>query len=355
MNPSTLQIIGSKQFGGAERWFQRFTAAIAAKGTPVQLAVRAGHQLDGDLWGGLPHHALPMRTVWDPLSRFEVNRLIRHLQPQIVQSYMGRATRLTRLKRGAGPLHLARLGGYYKLDGYRHAHAWVCNTRGLCDYLVQHGFPAQRVYHIYNFLDLPPPGPAPAGLRARLGIPEDAWLLMSPGRMVPVKGQRYLLDALAQLPAAIGGRPLWLLLLGDGPLKGELQQQARQSGIDSRIVWAGWQSDPDPYYRLADRVVFPSLDAETFGNVVVEAWAYCKPLLCSAFRGAREIVHDGEDALRVACGDAAAMADGIRELLLDESLAQQLAAAGEQRVSHDFAPEPIIEQYQQLYRELAGV
>jgi L-malate glycosyltransferase len=348
----SLQLIGSKAFGGAERWFQRFSIALNGLGHPTELGVRQGSELDGDHWSGLSCHALPMRTVWDPLSRFEVRRLVKRRQPQIVQTYMGRATRLTHLGKGGRAVHVARLGGYYKVDGYRHADAWIGNTRGICDYLVKSGFPAQRVHHIYNFADLPPLGPAPEGFKAQLGIPEEAWVLMTPGRFVGFKGHRYLLDALAKLPREIAGRPVWQIIVGDGPLKEDLYQQAQQNGIMDRIIWTGWQLDPDPYYRVADLIVFPSTNAEPFGNVIIEAWGYAKPLVTSASMGAREVARTGEDALLFECENPASLAQQIERALQDEALREGMASNGYRRAVEEFGREPILRAYIDLYRSL---
>ncbi|MEW8398217.1 MAG: glycosyltransferase [Candidatus Thiodiazotropha sp.] len=348
----TLQLIGSKSFGGAERWFQRFSLALAGMGHPTEVGVRRDHELDGDHWQGLPRHPLGMRTVWDPLSRFEVSRLVKRLQPDIVQSYMGRATRLTHLPPGNGPVHVARLGGYYKVAGYRHAHAWIGNTKGICDYLIRSGLPRQRVFHLYNFADLPPPGPPPQGLKAALGIPQEAWVLMTPGRFVAFKGHRFLLDALARLPATVAGRPVWQLILGDGPLKQALQDQAKAAAIDERIVWAGWQLDPDPYYRLADLIVFPSTYAEPFGNVIIEAWGYAKPLVTSASMGATEVVRHQEDGLVFECENPAALSAAMERALSDEALRQAVAESGHRRAVQEFSRDAIMQAYVELYRYL---
>ncbi|MCO5762827.1 MAG: glycosyltransferase [Chromatiaceae bacterium] len=401
--PLSLQIIGSKALGGAERWFVRFTRALAETGAPAELAIRAGSELaDLDL-GPLPLHHLPLRTVWDPWSRRAVSRLIARVQPDIVQTYMGRATRLTRLgpppggrsgalgtlggafgstvgshgvasgrmsggisgegfggKSGRGPgrspVHVARLGGYYALHPYRHAHAWIGNTRGLCDWLIQNGLPAARVHHIYNFVD--PARPVQperlAALRAELALPADAWMLVTAGRFVPVKGLDTLIAALARLPAAIGGRPVCLVLLGDGPLGPALRRQAEDLGVGERIRWAGWQQEPGPYFQLSDVVVFPSRDEETLGNVILEAWTWGKPLVTSRFRGAREIARHGEDVWCVPCDDDQALAAGIREVLADDTLRRDLARAGQTRVQAEFARGPIMARYLELYRQLAS-
>jgi glycosyltransferase involved in cell wall biosynthesis len=349
-------MVASKALGGAERWFIRFSAALAEQGAPTQLAIRGGSELERLDGGPLPLHRLPFRTVWDPVSRSAVARLIRELEPDIVQTYMGRATRLTRLPPGRGPVHIARLGGYYKLSAYRHAHAWIGNTKGVCDYLIHNGLPASRVFHIYNFIDPPAPLPAErvAAVRSGLGVPDDAWLLLTPGRFVPVKGHRYLIDALARLPERIGGRPLRLVLLGDGALGARLETQARQLGVAERVVWAGWQEEPAPFFELADLVVFPSLELETFGNVILEAWAHHRPLLTSLFRGAREIARPGEDALCVPCADPAALARGVQTLLGDAALRRALATSGQERVRRDFGRVPIVRQYLDLYQRLGA-
>jgi glycosyltransferase involved in cell wall biosynthesis len=325
----TLQIIGSKQMGGAERWFLRFARALKARRQEVLAVVRRGSELDGELLSGLPHRALPLRTVWDPLSRYEVTRLIRKEQPALVQTYMGRATRLTHIPQNTGIVHLSRLGGYYKPDGYRHAHAWVGNTKGICDYLIRNGFPSGRVFHIYNFAE---PVHAPnedelRALREKLSLQPDELLLLTPGRFVPFKGHRFLLAALARLPATVAGKRLRLAMLGDGPLREDLQQQAVAAGINDRIIWAGWQLNTDPWYALADIVVFPSREEEPLGNVVMEAW--CVP-----------------------CDDPAALAEGLQVMIADQALRQQLVAGGSATLARNFSETSIMAQYEDLYRQL---
>jgi glycosyltransferase involved in cell wall biosynthesis len=357
--PLSLQMVASKSLGGAERWFMRFVESLDRAGAPTEVAIRRGSGMEGHPFGHLPVHRLPYLTVWDPVSRHAVRRLIREIRPAVVQTYMGRATRLVDLPRShdrGRPVHLARLGGYYALHAYRHAHGWIGNTRALCDWMIQHGLPADRVYHIYNFADPPTPvaSETVARLRADHGIPEDAWVLLALGRMVPFKNHKDAIGALARLPREIAGRPLRLVLVGDGPLRPRLEAQAREQDQWGRIVWAGWQRSPEPYLQMADLVVFPSHDNETLGNVILEAWAWGKPLVTTRFRGARELTRHGEDAWTVPCEDPAALAEGIRRVLADPVLMSDLARAGEARVAGEFSRDAITAQYLALYRTLAG-
>ncbi|HZP88206.1 MAG TPA: glycosyltransferase [Burkholderiales bacterium] len=353
---ASLHIIGSRELGGAERWFLRFITALAAAGSPVQALVRGTSELALAQPKHLTLATLPMRTVWDPLSRWQVSRFALRSTAPIVQTYMGRATRLTHLPRGRGKVHVARLGGYYKLAPFRHAHVWIGNTRGLCDWMIQQGLSAQQVFHITNFAE--PARPVPRSeidrLRSRIAAREDDWLILHPARFVKVKGHDTLLEAFARLPAQIDGRRLRLILLGDGGLRDELLARARQLAIDERVVWAGWQRDPAPWFHLCDMVVFPSRDEETLGNVVLEAWAYARPLVATRFRGAREIVRPDEDAVLVPCGDASALAGAIAETIRSGERRATLVANGLQRIERDFSEPVIVGQYQALYAKLAA-
>ncbi len=185
-----------------------------------------------------------------------------------------------------------------------------------------------------------------------MGLRPDEQLLLCAGRFVGFKGHRYLLDALSRLPAELGGRSWRLLMLGDGPLLTALQQQAAELGIADRILWLGWRPDPAPFLQLCDLVVFPSLEIETLGNVILEAWAWQRPLVTTAFRGAREIAHHGEDAWCVPCEDAAALAEGIRQLLQEPALASALVERGTQRVEQTFSRDAIMQCYLELYTDL---
>jgi glycosyltransferase involved in cell wall biosynthesis len=354
MTARSLHVIASSTLGGAEGFFLRLIGALHERGEPVAALLRKESEVIPQVPPGILKREVSMATVWSPLSRWGIARTIEALRPDIVQTYMSRASRLTRVPRGRGILHVARLGGYYGLHAFRHAHAWVANTKGLCDYLVRGGMPANRVFHISNFID--PPSPVPAAevlaLRGSWGIPEDAQVLLAVGRLMEVKGHAYLLEAFARLPSTLKGRPLWLVLVGDGPLHGLLHAQARQLGVASRVTWTGWQVRPGPFYQMADLVVFPSLEQEALGNVVLEAWAWRKPLVTTSFAGALELTVHAQDAWRVPCRDPLTLAAGIHTVLEDERFRQALADAGYARVQRDFSRATIVDRYLDLYRSL---
>jgi len=358
----SLHVLGSKQFGGADQFYVRLVRALFEAGQPVTAVNRRISPVTKALdESGIPQIHLPMANGWDVWSLWQMKRLAGRLRPDIVQTYMGRATRLTRLTRltrNGGPVHIARLGGYYKIDGYyRHAHAWIGNTRGLCDYLVANGLPAERVFQIGNFVPEPVPF-APAALtelRRNWNIPDGHWVLMSLGRLIDIKGFDDLLKALAQLPPEIAGRPWVMLLAGDGPLAQELRTLADQLGLSDRVRWLGWQNPADACYAVSDLFVCPSR-REALGNVILEAWNCGLPVISTRTPGALELIEENHNGLLCDIGDAKALAGLIRELLsAPDERRSALGKSGQDFLNANFSRRAILEAYLSLYaRLLAG-
>lgn len=353
----SIHVLGSHELGGADRFFIRLIEALTQAGHPCLAVIRP----DSPVVQALPPHIeqvhLPLASKWDLVSRWRLTRLIAARDPDVVQTYMGRATRLTRLPAGSRALHVARLGGYYKIDGYyRHAHAWVGNTRDICDYLVRQGLPAQRVFYIGNFVPVPRPvaGEELAALRARLGLPANALVVFALGRMVQKKGFDDLLEAFARQAPQVDGRPLVLVVAGDGPEREALAQAGRRMGIEGRVVWAGWQNDTAPFYALADVFVCPSR-REPLGNVILEAWQHRLPVLSTRNEGASALLQDGENGLLAPLSDPAGLAEALTRLLaMDPEARARLAEAGHATLQRDHRESAVLAAYLDLYARLGA-
>jgi L-malate glycosyltransferase len=352
---TSAHIAAGQALGGAELFYVRLVNALQERQGSVLAITSPGGLISQRLRPDVAQVHVPMRGIADLPSRWRIGAIVREKRPDIVQTYMGRATRLTHLDPGRHAIHVARLGGYYDVKGYRHAHAWVGNTRGICDHLIRSGLPAGRIAHIGNFVDIPA-ADSPENIaerRRHLDIPEDATVMLAVGRFHPVKGFADLLTAFSLLEETMHGRPLILVIVGDGPLKASLQGYASQLGLDQRIRWAGWQLDPHPYYELADLFVCPS-HHETLGNVILEAWAHCRPVLSTQTAGAMELAADESQSWTVPTQDPQAMADGIRRLLGDESLRAAVAASGRKKIDDHYSQLQIVNAYLDFYQRLLG-
>lgn len=352
----SFHIIGSRLSGGAERFYMRLVRALHRRGERVVAVSRAGSRVSAELGMEIPQLHVPLANMWDLYSRWKIGRAVRCERPDIVQTYMSRATELTHLPTGKGTVHVARLGGYYALKHFRHAHAWIGNTKDLCDYMTRGGLPRERVFYLGNFVDLPAPPARESlrSLRAALGIPEDALIVLGVGRLNLRKGFVDLLDAFARLPARIAGRPVHLVIVGDGPTRRELEERIRRQDWGARVHWMGWQTDPDPYYALADLFVCPSRH-EPLGNVILEAWSHGKAVVSTDTVGARELMTDGANGWIVPCEDIAAMTLALAGALEDEAAREALGRAGRDYVVANNSPEAILQDYLSLYTRLIGI
>jgi len=348
--PRSLHIVGGVALGGAERFFIRMVNALHRHGAPVAAVTTAGGRIAAGIDPGVPHYHAPQWSTWDFYSRWKINRAIRDFRPDIVQTYMGRATRIVKLPRGKLPIHVARLGGYYNLKGYRHAHAWVGNTQGILDYLTEQGLPAGRYAHIGNFVDRAGRVPETelARLRRSLGIAESGRTILGLGRFHANKGWADLLDAFRLIQAP----DLTLVMVGGGPLEKELKSHAQKNGIAACVRWVGWQSNPAPWYQLADVFVCASRH-EPLGNVVLEAWANRALVVSTRAEGPLELMQDGVDGLLTPVADPAALAQTLqRALALDAATRQRMLDAGAMKIDAQFSEHAIVQQYLDFYAQL---
>ncbi len=351
-----MHVLGSRDLGGADRFFIRLVEALTRRGQPTLAVTRRGSPVARSLDPMVEQVHLPLASKWDLYSRWQLRRLLERYRPDVVQTYMGRATRLTHVPAGSRTVHVARLGGYYKLRGYyEHADAWVGNTQGIRDWLVQQGLPGERVFYIGNFVP-PPRAVAPqelAQLREALALPAGAPVVFALGRLIEKKGFHDLLRAFAAVPAAIDGVAPVLVIAGDGSAREMLQRLAEELHVSDRVRWAGWQDDPVPFYALADLLVCPSRH-EPLGNVILEAWTNRLPVVSTRNEGARELVCDGENALLAPVGDPPALAAAIvRALAMTQEARQRLAESGFQSVQREHGEDAVVQAYLVLYRKLS--
>jgi glycosyltransferase involved in cell wall biosynthesis len=179
------------------------------------------------------------------------------------------------------------------LEALRGADAIVAVSRDLANRMAAHGIDAQKISIVYDGVDttLFRPG-SKSEARARLGMPDGLPTLLFVGNLVPVKAIDNLIDACALL--ANRGLQFHCLLVGEGPLRHRLEQQARRRGLAERIRFVGPVANdllPD-WYRAADVLVLPS-HSEGVPNVLLEAAACGTPFVASRVGGIPEIAHLG--------------------------------------------------------------
>jgi glycosyltransferase involved in cell wall biosynthesis len=160
-----------------------------------------------------------------------------------------------------------------------------------------------------------------------------------------------LITAFAEISGAYQG--LRLLMVGDGPLRRQHEEQARSLSLDQRVVFLGEKGRSDVARLLHGCSIFvlPSR-AEPFGMVVTEALACRKPVVASAVGGIPEIIEDGRSGVLVEPDNPSALARALGRMLGDHALCEGLAAAGYETVRDRFGCARMSAEYGDLYSAL---
>lgn len=186
--------------------------------------------------------------------------------------------------------------------------------------------------------------------RERFASPDER-LIFFIGRLVREKGVQTLVEAIRILIDQ--GHKVKLVVSGTGPYEEDLKFKAAVSGVYSHTYFTGRISDKvrNHLYRWADAAVFPSL-YEPFGIVALEAMAAGSGLVVSDTGGMSEVVTHGTNGLKVAPGDAHALASAIARLINDSGLRDHIRREGFRTVSERYTWARIASQTEALYRDV---
>jgi rhamnosyl/mannosyltransferase len=186
-------------------------------------------------------------------------------------------------------------------------------------------------------------------LKTELSIPPEMPVVLYVGRLVYYKGLQYLIEAMAGVENAA------LLMVGGGPLKGELGELAGRLGIGHRVFWKSGVTDEElaAYYAIGDLFAFPSSHTtEAYGIVQMEALASGLPVINTSLpTGVPWVSKAGESGLTVPPCDANALRLAINEILTNPELKARYKAGALKR-AEDFKPDAVRQATMKLYRGL---
>lgn len=271
---------------------------------------------------------------YDLIASWKAARLIRARSIDAVIAHSGRAIYM--LKRAAPrTVPVIAFNHSHNIKRTLKADAFFCITPYMKQIVDAATGGAKPSFVISNAVSIPPEG--------ALSDPEDGiFSIGAIGRMVPNKGFRHLLDALAQLAAE--GMAFRAQLAGDGEDRAALQRQARELGIADRVEFPGWL-DPagkQAFFNSLGVVCFTS-EWETQGIVILESFAWRKALIGTSIDGPSSCYVDGDTALVVPPADPGALATALRRVHDDPGLRRRLAENGRREAIRRYSNEAISE------------
>lgn len=346
-----LQAMAGNAFGGVEEFFVKCAEAFEENGVIQRAYINCNASINSRLLAAnVETITLPFGRLFDwksvPYLAAEIDRF----QPDILLTWKKRATILSsQASRFAQhrAIKIGRLDGYSNIKSFKNFDHLIAVTPDIEKFAIDSGWPANKIHFLPNFPVNDPGNKIPRGA---LGIPdEDAPLLLAAGRLSPEKSFDILLHAMAMKPL----ESVFLLLAGEGHERDFLMKRAQDLGIASRVRFLGWRKDISDLMASADIFVCSS-SAESFGIIVVEAWASRIPIVACAAKGPAWLIRDGQDGLLTPIDDAGALAKSILHVIRNPDLGRNLATSGRQRFEAEFSKPVIMKRCLDLFCDLVN-
>jgi L-malate glycosyltransferase len=357
--PGVFLMIDSLQTGGSERQFATIARSLNPASFRVHLGCiqQLGPFLDG--LGEIPQFRLggSLYSVHSWQTRYRLMRHLRQRDIAIAHSFdfyanmtLIPAARLVRIpvvigsQRQVGDL-LTRTQFRAQLAVFRLCDRVVCNSHAAARPLIEHGLRENKVVVIGNGLPREAFAEASPALPCRPGLLRIGMIARMNARY---KNHHGFLRAAARLRGRFPN--VEFVLVGDGPLRPELERQAEELALRDQAVFLGDRRDIPALLASMDISVVPS-ESESLSNVALETMAAGVPVVATNVGGNPELVSP-QRGLLVPLNDDGALAFALERLLRDAPLCAELGKNARQFVKANFSLEHIQASYEQLYAEL---
>lgn len=225
---------------------------------------------------------------------------------------------------------------------------------GMADEAAAAGFEPDHLLWMPNPVDVDEFAPCPPErrneLRAQLGIWGDSPAVLFAGRLAPEKELASLIRAFAAIAPDVPGAQL--VLIGDGPLRSELETLACTLGVAPSIRFTGRQTPAEVRCWLQASDAFALVSSnEGLPCSLLEAMSVGLPSVVSDIPANVQLIDPGVHGYHARLGDAASIADALRKLLLDQPARARMGAASRRRVLESYATDKVIDRYEELFSE----
>ena len=338
------QLMLSKGFGGAERYFVDLSQALAEAGHDVQVICHKRFKQAEALRKFPSIHIQTVASMgwWDLWAKRKIRSFIIAYQPDVVQAHLARGAHMSgKICRNLNLPLIVKTHNYVDLKYYHHISCFVPTTDDQKTYLIEHGVNPDKIRVIPNFSSITPVE------NAELKESEN-YVIISYGRFVKKKGFDILLKAVKRLVDS--GKKLHLLIGGDGPEHNNLRNLSDKLDLGESIEFTGWVDDIQAFANKGEIFVLPSLD-EPFGIAVLEMMALGKPIIATRTKGPMEILEE-DTAYLVEPGNEKSLADVLSKAIEDGKGRREKAAKALQVFREKYAKEVVVEKLINLYQDL---
>jgi len=365
-----MHLITGLQIGGAERMLYNLLKHRSLDHTHEVVYFHHGPIADDIAALGIKTwHLKGLVSAYDPLGWWRAYQLIRCIKPDVIHTALWSANIMGRI-----------LGKWCNipvicdLHGDCRHHGWFRNfiERKTISLPTQYLAVATSVKEAFegtffrDQVDIPPVTVIPNGidmvhltsvsqvatdtLRAELKLLPHHFVIGSVGRLVAIKNYRLLLESFAQCIKQTG-QELVLIIVGDGPERASLIQQAALLGITAQVRFVGTRKDVHLFYHLFDCFVLSS-DSEGMSMALLEALAAGCPLISTSTTLTHEVIAQGQNGLLVPPNDPQVLAEALCCMIKNEKLRLSMQKNNLQKARDHFDIRQTVKIYDDLYQQI---
>jgi sugar transferase (PEP-CTERM/EpsH1 system associated) len=357
-----LHVIDELALGGTELAMVRLARHLDPQRFQSQVCAFIPGPVEAELQAAaLPYTILPKRRAFDLPLLLKLRASLKREGVQLVHCrslqgilYGGLAAVLARVPfvcsiHGENTLRLQRAAPILRWSA-RCSRAFITVSESLKNLTAQTvGIPRERITVIYNGVDLN--NFVQLGDADAMCHPSSAsrsLMVGCVGMLRPVKGHRYLIEAIAVVREQVPH--VHLCLVGDGPLHQELNDLCQTLGMGDNVSLLGKRDDVHALLRQFDVFALPSL-SEGISNALLEAMSAGLPAVATNVGGNPEIVQHGVTGLLVPPQDSRALADALLQVLSDPDARQTMGRKGRERVEAHFSLPGMAQRYGEIYEQ----
>jgi len=315
---------------------------------------------------GYPYVIFPMRFAFDLANLIQLIKYLKTNQIQLLHTHGYRSdivgiicARMARI-----PV-VSTLHGWtstnWRVKGYEKIQLWslpfftaiIAVSREIKEYVVNKiKINSNKIIVIQNAVDLPKRLESRAlaesrgRIRHQFGCAPDALVIGYVGRLSPEKNLADLLKAVSLLIPRLPKLFCWIV--GEGPDRLTLEEQARNLGISHRVCFLGFQKEVSHIYMALDVLAISSLTEGT-PLAILEAMSFGVPVVSTQVGGIGAILEHGVDGLLVKPGDVVALANSMERVLTNPELAKMLGESAREKVRKDFSLSQWIQKIRSVY------
>jgi glycosyltransferase involved in cell wall biosynthesis len=332
-----LQVITPSHMSGAETQVLRVARRMRDRGHSMSVLVKHGSSAVAEMQSrGFEVETARIGGKMNVLALPMIARVARRHRVDLVQSNLSTASWWCGwLEAFGGPPSIGHVHGFTSASWHRRQSHLLAVSGAVRDDLVAHGISRDRITVLWNALDADEFRPTrdPLTVRAEFGADAATPVIGTFGHLSVKKGHRELFAAMPQVLRAFPTAQFWIV--GQGPLRDELEATARAGGYLENVRLAGYRRDAADVMNALDVFCLPS-HREPCALVYVEAALLAKPIVACRAGGAPESIADGETGLLVPPQDAHGVAEALLTLLENRDAARRMGQSGHDRARELF-------------------